>query len=262
MLELVTIAPVPISSADAVGLIAQLDMELARLYPDLEHSHSELTSDQLSPGNGIFLIARSGTEPIGCGALRRLNHSAGEIRRMFVLPTARGARVGRRILAELERYARQNGLNRLTLVTGARQPDAIRLYEHSGYIRIPSPSEYGDTPIRICMAKVLDYGTQLGRQNSYTIPLSYSSERLFLYANVCGDSVRASRQWSYYSNSADPKKDQNAHSDLRSHLDRLFPLAQCLQFRTRPLRPSASAHRRLHGAVGDAPRCRLLWEPN
>jgi len=159
MLELVTIAPVPISSADAAGLIAQLDMELARLYPDLRNSHSELTPEQVSPGSGVFLIARTGTEPIGCGAVCRLNHSAGEIRRMFVLPAARGARVGRRLLAELEQYARQSGLNRLTLVTGARQPDAIRLYERSGYVRIPSPPEYADTPVRICMAKVLDRGT-------------------------------------------------------------------------------------------------------
>lgn len=159
MLELVTIAPIPISGADAARLIAQLDMEIARLYPDLDNSHSELTSEEVSPGNGVFLITRAGTEPIGCGAVCRLNHSAGEIRRMFVLPTARGAKVGRRLLAELERHARETGLNRLTLLTGARQPDAIRLYEHSGYVRIPNPPEYADTPVRICMAKVLDQDT-------------------------------------------------------------------------------------------------------
>ena len=107
MLELVTIAPVPISTPDAAGLIAKLDAELARLYPDLDNSHSELSPDQLSHGNGVFLIARTDSAPIGCGALCRLNNAAGEIRRMFVLPAARGARIGRRLLAELERHARQ-----------------------------------------------------------------------------------------------------------------------------------------------------------
>jgi putative acetyltransferase len=156
MLELVTITPVPAVSPDARGLIIQLDMELEQLYPDLDNSHSGLTSEEMS--SGVFLLARAGTEPIGCGAICELNHSAGKIRRMFVVPAARGAGVGRRILAELEQYALQNGLYRLTLVTGVRQPNAIRLYEHSGYVRIPRPPEYSDSPLRICMAKVLDQG--------------------------------------------------------------------------------------------------------
>jgi putative acetyltransferase len=156
MFEAVTIAPIPIQDADAIGLIAQLDRELARLYPDLGNSHSELTPDEVSPGNGVFLIARAAADPIGCGAVCRIDNCEGEIRRMFVLPTARGIRVGRRLLSELERHALEGGLHRLTLVTGARQPDAIRLYEHAGYVRVPSPQQYADSPIRICMAKIID----------------------------------------------------------------------------------------------------------
>jgi len=153
MLGRVAITPALIASTDAAALIARLDMELEDRYPSLDNSHSELTSEEVEAGRGVFLIAKIGSDPVGCGAVCRVDQSIGEIRRMYVLPSARGARVGRRLLAELERHARENGLERLILVTGIRQPEAICLYERSGYTRIPCPPDYTDSPLRVFMEK-------------------------------------------------------------------------------------------------------------
>jgi putative acetyltransferase len=169
MLGPVTVSPAPLSSADAAVLIARLDAELAERYPDLEHNHFGLTPAQVRAGQGVFLIARAASQPVGCGALRRVHRTTGEIKRMYVLPYARGTRVGRRLLSELERHALQYGLRRLVVGTGARQPEAIRLYERSGFTPIPCFAEHADSYARICMAKVLiprsndgDGGTEPG----------------------------------------------------------------------------------------------------
>jgi putative acetyltransferase len=155
MSEPLAIARAPISSPDATTLIARLDTELRELYPDSENSHPELTATEVSGGHGVFLIARRAGEPVGCGALCRLDGSTGEIRRMYVLPSARGAGVGRHLLTELERNAEQMGLQRLILITGIRQPVAIRMYESSGFNRAPVPSEHQKYPVRVYMIKEL-----------------------------------------------------------------------------------------------------------
>jgi GNAT superfamily N-acetyltransferase len=155
MLGPLTIVRAPISSPDAIGLIAGLDRELQELYPDSDSSHSDLTQAEVGTGQGVFLIAWRAGEPVGCGAMCRLGHAMGEIRRMYVLPSARGTRVGRHMLAALERHACHLGIRRLILVTGIRQPVAIRMYEQSGFTRTPAPPESAAYPVRVHMAKEL-----------------------------------------------------------------------------------------------------------
>lgn len=151
----VSISSSELSSIDATGLIARLDAELAERYPDLDRNTRMLTPEQVRPGHGVFLIARAGSEPLGCGALRRLDCVTGEIKRMYVLPAARGSRVGRRLLAELEWHARKLGVNGLGLHTGLRQREAIQLYENAGFARIARFRDYTDSRIGICMRKAI-----------------------------------------------------------------------------------------------------------
>ncbi|MEY2442552.1 MAG: hypothetical protein QOJ46_1978, partial [bacterium] len=51
-------------------------------------------------------------------------------------PAARGHGLGRRLLAQLEQQARDNGYQRLRLDTGDRQPEALGLFLSAGYERI------------------------------------------------------------------------------------------------------------------------------
>ncbi|WP_329518853.1 GNAT family N-acetyltransferase [Spirillospora sp. NBC_01491] len=149
----VTITPEPLLGADARALIAQLDAELADRYHDPEDIHIELADEEVAGGGGTFLVARLDGEPVGCAALRTLDPSTGEIKRVYVAPSARGARVGSRLLAELEGRAVRLGLERLVLETGPRQPEALRLYERAGFVRIPCFGEYAGASV--CMGEEL-----------------------------------------------------------------------------------------------------------
>ncbi|TXS00620.1 GNAT family N-acetyltransferase, partial [Streptomyces sp. adm13(2018)] len=56
-----------------------------------------------------------------------------ELKRMYVIPEARGLGLARRILSALESDARTAGRTRMVLETGTAQPEAIALYTSSGY---------------------------------------------------------------------------------------------------------------------------------
>jgi len=129
--------------------------ELSSRYPEDGATHFRLDPDEVAPGRGAFLVATRAGEPVGCGAVRRIEAETGEIKRMYVSPEARGHGVGRAVLAALETEARAPGLARLVLETGIRQPEAIALYERAGFSRIPAFGEYVNSPVSVCMAKDL-----------------------------------------------------------------------------------------------------------
>ena len=84
-----------------------------------------------------------------------MDNQTAEIKRMYVAPRHRGAGVGKAIVEKLEQVARELGVARIVLETGERQPQALALYEHNGFARIPSFGEYQSSPLSICMEKVL-----------------------------------------------------------------------------------------------------------
>jgi GNAT superfamily N-acetyltransferase len=89
------------------------------------------------------------------GGLRRHADGEVEIKRMYVVPAARGAGYARAVLAALEDLARRLGAARVVLETGERQPEAIRLYESSGYLPIEGFGHYKDAPLSRSYAKQL-----------------------------------------------------------------------------------------------------------
>jgi GNAT superfamily N-acetyltransferase len=144
-----------LTSAPAQALIGALNAELLTQYPEDGATHFRLDAAEVAEGRGAFLIAYAGGRPVGCGAIRKIEEGVGEIKRMFVLPTARGQGVGRAVLAAVEDEARRLGLRRLLLETGERQSEALVLYERSGYARIPPFGEYVGSPLSICLGKDL-----------------------------------------------------------------------------------------------------------
>jgi GNAT superfamily N-acetyltransferase len=164
MPEPLTVAPEPLAGPAATALIALLDAELTERYPSPADRHFTLAAEQVAEGHGVFLVARAGGEPVGCGALRRLDAATGELKRMYVTPAARGAGIGRRILVELEGHARRLGLRRLVLETGDAQHEAMGLYESAGFARIACYGEYLASRASVCMGKrlVTDDPTTIG----------------------------------------------------------------------------------------------------
>jgi len=151
----VVIERADILSREVRTLIEGLNAELSSRYPEDGATHFRLDPNEVAPGHGAFLVARRAGEPVGCGAVRRIDARTAEIKRMYVRPEARGHRVGRAVLAALETEAQRLGLTRLVLETGVRQPEAIALYERAGFARIPAFGEYVDSPLSVCMAKDL-----------------------------------------------------------------------------------------------------------
>jgi len=136
-------------------LILALNTELEARYPEDGANFFRLDAEEVAEGRGAFLIAYADGQPVGCGAVRRIDADEAEIKRMYVAPQARGRGVGKRIVAELEAVARQLGVRRLVLETGPRQPDAIAVYERAGFVEIPLFGEYVGSNFSVCMAKNL-----------------------------------------------------------------------------------------------------------
>lgn len=109
-----------------------------------------LETRMFEPPRGRFLVAYDPqVRPVACGGWRARGAGDGyaggdaELKRMFVVPQARGLGLARRILARLEDDARNAGRRRIVLETGTRQPEAIALYESSGYRLLPPEQAFG-----------------------------------------------------------------------------------------------------------------------
>lgn len=147
--------PVPAHFGDAAALVAAMVEEMRELYWDIRGAGSgglDLESPdmpragpaELGPPSGMFLVGyRDGVAVCG-GGLKRLPDGACEIKRMYVLPDARGRGLARELLHALEDAARRLGYAVVRLDTGPRQPHARRLYETAGYVAV---GNFNDDPV-------------------------------------------------------------------------------------------------------------------
>jgi GNAT superfamily N-acetyltransferase len=137
----VQLAPAAWDDPDVQRLTAAQQAELrARYEGGLEPGTPPSAADV-----AVVLLARdAGGEAVACGALRPLGDDVAEIKRMYVVPAARGRGVSKLVLAGLEAAARHRGWTTLRLETGPRQPEAIALYEGAGYRPIPAFGDYAD----------------------------------------------------------------------------------------------------------------------
>lgn len=92
---------------------------------------------EMEAPTGLFLVARLRGEPVGCGGLILPAGAPAEIKRMWVAPEVRGLGLGRRLLSELERRARESGAAVARLDTNRNLTEAISMYRSSGYVEIP-----------------------------------------------------------------------------------------------------------------------------
>jgi putative acetyltransferase len=150
----------PLDSPVARGLIADLNAELSRDYPPAQRFHA-LAAEEVAEGAGAFLVVWLDGTPAGCGAVRMLSpdgilvEAVAELKRMYVVPSARGRGLSRAILSALEGRAAALGATRVVLETGDKARAALALYESAGYVRIPCFGAYAASPTSICFEKRL-----------------------------------------------------------------------------------------------------------
>lgn len=153
-------AGVPIDSFQ--GFVAEID-SLPGPYDESKGGLALLGLDPRGLGAHVDAFdATSGVllrgEPVACVALKPLpaaGRGAGEIKRLFVAPGARGARHGRRMTLRLVAEARTRGFSALVLDTLERLPAALALYRELGFTPVPA---YVHNP----MPDVHFLGLQLG----------------------------------------------------------------------------------------------------
>lgn len=131
--------------ADAVACIDAYLAELAVRFESGFDPGRGPSADphELVPPSGLFLLARLDGQPLGCAALKRIAASVGEIKRMWVSPSARGLGIAQRLLDALERHAGKMGMSVLRLDTNRTLTEARALYARNGYREIPP---YNDNP--------------------------------------------------------------------------------------------------------------------
>jgi GNAT superfamily N-acetyltransferase len=145
-----------LTSDTAQTLIAALNADLRARYPEGDGMHYfRLDADEVRPGRGAFVVAYDRGAAVGCGAVRTIDTGVAEIKRMYVLPDVRGRGIARRMLEFLENEARAIGVTTLMLETGTRQPEAIALYEKTGYVLRDAFGDYPPSPLNVFFEKHL-----------------------------------------------------------------------------------------------------------
>lgn len=135
----------PFDSPDSAALVADYVAEIKAMYPEWTPDvPPRMTSRDVAPPDGHWLLARRNGHPVGCAGLKRLDDNTAEIKRIYVVPTARGAGVARALLSHLEKTAKQAGYAVARLDTGAKQPASVALFNSSGYTPIPN---YNGNPV-------------------------------------------------------------------------------------------------------------------
>ena len=145
---------------DALLLIEGVQEEYVVRYGGRDET--PLDPMMFEPPAGSFFVGYLDDEPVASGAWRRRGDvevfgtvDTAEIKRMYVVPAARGRGLARPMLAHLERTAAEAGARAMVLETGTAQPEAITLYGSSGYTPVPSFGHYAWSPENRCFAKPL-----------------------------------------------------------------------------------------------------------
>jgi putative acetyltransferase len=150
---ILTIAPETPDQPAIRAFFTASDAYAASLYP-AESNHLLDVSELLHPAVRFF-VARHGTTAIGCGAVVIEDARAGEVKRMWVDPAARGLGAGRRILATLVDTGRAEGLRHLRLETGIHNAEALALYRRAGFVEIGPFGSYKPDPLSVFMELAL-----------------------------------------------------------------------------------------------------------
>ena len=104
---------------------ASLNLDLS--FQNFAHELEQLTSEY-APPTGAFLLAEETGVYVGCVGVRQFSDRSGEIKRLYVIPAARGRGVGRLLAKGIVAAAKQLGYNRLLLDTLPSMKEAQSLY--------------------------------------------------------------------------------------------------------------------------------------
>ena len=109
--------------------------------PDRVQSALDEVSTTFVPPHGLALIARLDGTPVGCAMAHPIEPGVSELKRLFVLPSARGHGFGRAMIESLLQRMAQSGHPTMRLDTAIFLTDAIALYRQIGFVEIEPYNE-------------------------------------------------------------------------------------------------------------------------
>lgn len=139
-------------NADFLLLVKELNAFLAVTDGD-EHAFYD-QYNQLQDIKHI-LVAYRDDRPLGCGAIKALDASSYEVKRMYTTIDSRGQGIAKKILSSLEAWAKELGAVQCVLETGRRQTAAIALYQSAGYQTCDNYGQYIGVANSICFSKTV-----------------------------------------------------------------------------------------------------------
>ena len=113
---------------DEYATSLNLDLSFQNLAYELAHITVEY-----GPPTGTFLMAVDKDAYVGCVGLRQFAPGVGEIKRLYVIPAARGRGIGRVLARGIVSVARQLGYAHLLLDTLPSMSEAHSLYASLGF---------------------------------------------------------------------------------------------------------------------------------
>ena len=149
--------PEPFDSLDVVRLAEAQQAEMLALYGEGGNDIGPTReASQFEPPAGAFLVGRDEAgAAVACGGIVRFDETRAELKRMYVLPDARGRGLGRLVLEQLEAQAQAFGYLGVVLETGDQSEAALGLYRSSGYEPIPCYGVYAGRALSLCLEKRL-----------------------------------------------------------------------------------------------------------
>ncbi|MEM7123380.1 MAG: GNAT family N-acetyltransferase [Pseudomonadota bacterium] len=131
-------------------LTTHLDHAAAQAPPESTHA---LDLDSLRETGVTFWTAWHGGDLLGCGALKELDASHGEIKSMHTAEAFRGRGIAARMVEHLLGVARERGYRRLSLETGSMEGyrAARELYARFGFVECPPFADYRPDPNSVFM---------------------------------------------------------------------------------------------------------------
>jgi ribosomal protein S18 acetylase RimI-like enzyme len=120
--------------AAARRLVEQYAASL-QLDLDFQNFDDEIASLPRAYGSpdGCFVLAAQDEGFVGCGGIRRHDASACEMKRLYVVPAARGGGIARQIAERLIAHARERGYRSVLLDTLPTMAGAQALYRSLGF---------------------------------------------------------------------------------------------------------------------------------
>ena len=138
------------TNLDFIELVRALDAELAERDGGEHSFYAQFnTIDRIK----YVVVAYEDGRAVSCGAIKEFTAGFMEVKRMYTLPEYRGRGIAGKVLEALEGWAAELGCEKCVLETGKRQPEAIALYEKSGYRVIENYGQYVGVENSVCFEK-------------------------------------------------------------------------------------------------------------